>query len=218
MESGTAAHWLYFLVKKTAIDRNRPYTPWADAVSLYHVLSFFPFSSCFRPNEAAIKALQMSLPGDPLGGGKDEDVKLPGYGLSFNFLQDRKTTGHSYKRTNRGMFLQPDNPHESNHEEKYRKRFSGFSLCEELAGINPNPYEQNHSKKTKHLPSPCSMRFGPFTFMTNLISDSENRPINRTACDLVVRRGIGHSGPVNACCGEVRISGRCFYSTSLMKS
>ena len=53
--------------------------------------------------------------------------------------------------------------------------------------MNLSPHEQNHSKKTKHLPSLCN------TIMTtmNLIDEAENRSINqsiqRTTSGLAVR-------------------------------
>ena len=114
----------------------------------------------FGLNEASVKALEMiSLSGDSLGGDTDEDGNnLPGYGLSFNFYLVPRTTGHLYTGTKRGMFLGPDKPHGANHKDKCRKRFNGLSSCEELTGMNLNPHEQNHSKKTKHLPSLCNTK------------------------------------------------------------
>lgn len=52
------------------------------------------------------------------------------------------------------------------------------------------------------------MRFDAFAFMTNLLSEAGNQAINRQPCDLAVRRGMGHSGLVNACCAEVWVLGR----------
>ena len=46
-----------------------------------------------------------------------------------------------------------DVPHGANHEEECRKRFGGLSSREELTGMNRNPLEQKHSKKTKQLPT-----------------------------------------------------------------
>ena len=219
---------LYFPVQKTAIDINGPYIPCADDLVYLYRVSFILFIHSVRalrsgigfgPSKASVKALQKSLSGDSLGGGTDEDGKLPGYGLFFNFhRRGRRTTGHPSKGIKRGMFLGSDKSHEANDEEKCRKRFSGLSSYdEELAEINLNPHEQNHSK-TKNPPSLCNMRFDTFTLMTSLINEAENRPINRTTFDLVVRRGIGHSGLVKTCCGEGWVSGRCFCSTPLVRS
>ena len=53
--------------------------------------------------------------------------------------------------------------------------------------------------------------------MTNLINEAGNQSTNHTKCDLTVRRGIGYSGPVNACSGGMWVLGRFFCSTALIR-
>lgn len=57
-----------------------------------------------------------------------------------------------------------DGPHENNHSENYQRLYSGFKLCEELAGINLNPHEQDDSRKAVDLRSLNTVGFANFTF------------------------------------------------------
>lgn len=53
----------------------------------------------------------------------------------------------------------PDGPHEKNHREECQRLCMWFFDGREIAGINPNPHEQGHSRKSLHIP-PFSQQDG----------------------------------------------------------
>ena len=61
-----------------------------------------------------MKALQMALSSDSLGGGLDEGGRLPGYDISFHFKRFRSfgEYGHFYDGKGVGLWLAPSGPHE----------------------------------------------------------------------------------------------------------
>ena len=118
-----------------------------------------------------------------------------------------------------GMYLGPDRPHETNHGEECRKKYSGLSTCSELQGVNLNPHEQNHSKTNKHLSMLCNMGYDRFSFTTTLINELENEEISRTGCDEAVGRETGYKhGNLRPCRTAAWLCGRWFCSTPLMRS
>lgn len=168
-----------------------------------------------------MKALQMALSTDSLGGGLDDHGRLPGYDISFHFQRFRSfgDYGHFYDGKRVGLWLAPDGPHEGNHQGKCQEKFGGLARCPQLTGVNCNAHEQNHSKKKKHLPSVNGMGFDTFNFNVNLINESENRAINRKTCDLAVSSATQHpDNRLSACQTEVWVCGRCFCSSPLMRS
>lgn len=163
----------------------------------------------------------MALSDDSLGGGLDEGGRLPGYSICFNFRRDRTYDefGHFYDGQRVGLWLGPDGPHEGNHQGSCQEKYGGLSRCPQLTGANCNVHEQNHSKKTKHLPSVSGMGFDTFTFNVTLINELENAAINRSTCDLTVTCATKHPHDrIHACYAEVWICGRCFCSSPLMRS
>lgn len=103
-------------------------------------------------------------------------------------------------------------PHETNHGEKCRPKHSALSSCLELERTNSNPYEQNHSKKTKYLPLLWNMGFDAFAFaMTTVVNEVENEGINRGIYAVAEGRAIGHTRGNLVLCGAAGWScGRCF--------
>ena len=175
----------------------------------------------FGVAEHSVKALQIALSGDSLGGGLDKDGRLHGYDISFNFRRERALGefGHFYDGKRVGLWLGPDGPHEGNHQASCQAKFGGISRCPQLTGINCNVHEQNHAKKTKFLPSVSGMGFDTFTYNITLINELENVDINRKTCYLAVKSATGHSHErLHACRKEVWTCGRCFCSKPLMRS
>ncbi|CAB1114021.1 unnamed protein product [Ectocarpus sp. CCAP 1310/34] len=165
-----------------------------DAVNLYH---------------------QMALSSDSLGGQLDKNGKLPGYGVSFNLKRERSfgEFGHFYDGQRVGLWLGPDGPLEGNHQGPCQMKYGGVSRCPQLTGVNCNVHEQNHEKKTKHLPSVSGMGFDTFTFNITLINELENVKINRKTCSVAVSSAIEHPHErLYACRQEVWTCGRCFCS------
>lgn len=174
----------------------------------------------FGVAEHSVKALQIALSSDSLGFTLNDDGMLPGYNISFNFKRTRsKEFGHFYRGQRVGMWLGPDGPHEGNHQGACQEKYGGGTRCKQLTGVNLNPHEQNHSKKTKYLPSVSGMGFDTFTFNITLINELENASINRRTCNLAVTSATHHPhGRLHACCSEVWICGRCFCISPLMRS
>ena len=92
----------------------------------------------FGVAEHSVKALQIALSGDSLGGGLDKDGRLHGYDISFNFRRERVLGefGHFYDGKRVGLWLGPDGPHEGNHQASCQAKFRGISRCPQLTGIN----------------------------------------------------------------------------------
>lgn len=172
--------------------------------------------------EHSVKALQIALSGDCLGGGLDELGRLRGYSISFHFRRNRRTSldeyGHFFGEKRAGVWLGPDGPHEGNHQGPCQDKYGGLSKCKAITGVNGNPHEQNHSKKTKYLPSVTGMGFDVFTFNITLINELENTSINRRMCDLAVGRSANHSRHDVSCLVQVWVCGRCFCKSPLMRS
>ncbi|CAB1099149.1 unnamed protein product [Ectocarpus sp. CCAP 1310/34] len=163
----------------------------------------------------------MALSSDSLGGQFDKDGKLPGYGVSFNFKRERSfgEFGHFYDGQRVGLWLGPDGPHEGNHQGPCQMKDGGVFRCPQLTGVNCNVHEQNHEKKTKHLPSVSGMGFDTFTYNITLINELENVKINRKTCSVAVSSAIEHPHErLHACRKEVWTCGRCFCSKPLMRS
>lgn len=166
---------------------------------------FEPKSGLVYVAEHSVKALQIALSGDSLGGGVDEHGRIPGYNISFNFARDAGIgAGHPCSEATSGTYLGLDGPHEGNHQGGCRAKFGGIATCPQLTAVNLNPHEQNHAKKTKHLPSVNGMTFDTYTFTTNLINELENASINRRTCDLAIRNAKAHNRyRVAACSADV---------------
>ncbi|CAB1119147.1 unnamed protein product [Ectocarpus sp. CCAP 1310/34] len=175
----------------------------------------------FGVAEHSVKALQIALSSDCVGGGVGEDGKLPGYSIDFNFKRTPSydNYGHFYGGKRVGLWLGPDGPHEGNHQGSCQAKFGGLTRCRQITGTNCNPHEQNHSKKIKFLPSVTGMGFDTFTFNVTLINELENVKINRKTCTLAVSSASGHPRHrLPACRKEVWSCGRCFCSKPLMRS
>lgn len=175
----------------------------------------------FGVAEHSVKALQIALSGDSLGGGVGKDGKLPGYSIDFNFKRDASDVnhGHFYDGKRVGLWLGPDAPHEGNHQGSCQALFAGLSHCKQITGTNLNPHEQMHSKNIKFLPSVTGMGFDTFTFNVTLMYELENVRINRKTCRLAVTSATGHPRErLYACCKQVWSCGRCFCSKPLMRS
>ncbi|CAB1103041.1 unnamed protein product [Ectocarpus sp. CCAP 1310/34] len=148
-------------------------------------------------------------------------IKLPGYGVSFNFKRERSfgKFGHFYDGQRVGLWLGPDGPHEGNHQGPCQMKYGGESRCPQLTGVNCNVHEQKHSKKPRHLPSGSVMGFDTFTFNITLINDLENVKINRKTCSVAVSSATEHPHErLHACRKEVWTCGRCFCSKPLIRS
>ena len=162
--------------------------------------------------EHSVKALQIALSEDLLGRSPNDDGKKEGYEVSFTFVRPRVTNARP------GMYMGPDRPYETKHAEKCRQKYSGLSTCLELQGVNLNPHEQNHSKKTKHLRKLRNMGYDAFSFATTLVNELENREINRNTCDGAVGRATGHTRDSFLCRTELWTCCRGFCNAPLMRS
>ncbi|CAM9277838.1 unnamed protein product [Sphacelaria rigidula] len=145
---------------------------------------------------------------------------MHGYGISFNFWRESRVgEPHPYSGSNGGFFLEPDGLHEGNHYEECCRKYVGLSSCRQLPGANLNVHEQHHSKLPKYFASLTGMTFDAFTFTTILLSELENASINRRSSYLMLGRIKDHAADRGAaCCNEVWTYGRCFCSSSVMKS
>lgn len=170
----------------------------------------------------AVKCLQIALSGCNPGDSANQEGLVQGYGLPFNIkppadAQVRKP--HPLIGKLAGLYLSPDGPHETNHGPHCRALFGGLKTCDELAGVNLNPHEQNHAKKKKFLRSLNVMGCDSFAFMVTLVNELENQAINRRSMDRLVGNAIGHPKRHHVAC-KLRMwtCGRCFCSTPLMRS
>ncbi|CAB1098290.1 unnamed protein product [Ectocarpus sp. CCAP 1310/34] len=175
-----------------------------DAVGNY---SSEPAWVGFGVAEHSVKALQRALSSDSLGGQLDKDGQLPGYGVSLNFNRERSfgEFGHFYDGQRVGLWLGPDGPHEGNHQGSCQMKYGGVSRCPQLTGVNCNVHEQNHSKKTKHLPSVSGMGFDTFTLNITLINELEN--VKSTARHAAWQSKVPPDTPTNICMHAVRKCG-----------
>lgn len=129
----------------------------------------------------SIMALQIALAVDVPPHESAENFKVAGYDCVWHDTTfDDKSSEHAkYKMWQSGMFVGPDGPHEKNHSKECQRQYSGFRTCDELAGINLNPHEQDHSKKALYLRSLNTMTFSNFTFALRVINERQNQGFNR---------------------------------------
>lgn len=183
-----------------------------------------------------MKALQLALSDNYLGGKPDEHGKIPGYRVSFNFARPARPAGagHPYSGSARGMYLgtnQPprskDDVKEEDHREDCRAKFGGLDSCPQLVGVELNPPSRvgrtsssgSSGKGGKHLlPDVEGSALATYAFETNLRSELENVSVNRRTCDLAVTNAPGHAKSRAAVCrAEVWTCGRCFCASPLMR-
>lgn len=175
----------------------------------------------FGVAEHSVKALQMALSQDSLGGGVDEDGRVPGYSISFNFKRNRSfgEVGHFYAGQRVGLWLGPDGPHERNHQGPCQAKYGGLTRCPQLAGVDCGVDVYGRSKKPKDTSGVSGMGLDALIFDVTLVNELDNADINRELCNLAVTRAIEHPHDrLHACCSEVWICGRCFCSSPLMRS
>ena len=186
----------------------------------------------FGAAEHSVKALQIALSDNGLGGKPDEHGKLPGYKISFNFSRPPRPpgSGHPNSGSARGMYLAAHGPPEANkkddHDEDCCERFGGLGKCPQLAGVDivtlPRGEIVSHGKvgkKHQHPPAVEGVALDTHAFATGLMGELENASINRRTCDLAVVDAPGHSkNRLAVCCAEVWECGRCFCATPLMRS
>ena len=169
-----------------------------------------------------MKCLQIALSGCDPGESADEEGLVGGYGLPFNIKPpeaEQVRRPHPVVGEVAGLYLSPDGPHETNHGRKCRAMFGGLKTCDELAGVNLNPHQQNHAKKKRYLRSLNVMGCDSFAFMVTLVNELENQYINRRSLDRLVLKPPNHpKTQLDACQHYVWNCGRCFCSTPLMRS
>ena len=135
----------------------------------------------------AVKCLQIALSGYNPGESASEEGLVEGYDLPFNIKPPVKPLvrqPHPLLGKCAGLYLSPDGPHESNHSEECKSLFGGLKTCRELASVNLNPHERNHSKKKTFLRSLNVMGCDSFAFMVTLVNELENQAINVMVFDL----------------------------------
>ena len=98
------------------------------------------------------------------------------------------------------MHLSPDRRHETNHGPACRAMFGGLQTCDELAGVNLSPHEQNYAKNNIHLRSLNVMGCDSFAFMVTLVNELENQPINHRPLDRLVEKLPGHAETIEEAC------------------
>lgn len=169
-----------------------------------------------------MKCLQIALSGCNPGESANEEGLVVGYGLPFNIKPPEEGQGrkpHPVIGEVAGMHLSPDGPHEKNQGPACRAMFGGLKTCDELAGVNLSPHEQNHAKKKRHLRSLNIMGCDSFAFMVTLVNEFENQSINHRSLDRLVEKLPGHSKTIEGNCKSAMWHcGRCFCSTPLMRS
>lgn len=188
----------------------------------------------FGTAEHSVKALQLALSDNYLGGKPDEHGKIPGYRVSFNFVRPARPagSGHPYSGSTRGMYLgmnQPprskDDDKEDDHREDCRAEFGGLDSCPQLAGVELSPPSRverasgRGKKGGQRLPPGVERTaLDTYAFETSLRSELENASVNRRTCDLAVANAPGHDKARAAVCrAEVWTCGRCFCASPLMR-
>lgn len=139
----------------------------------------------------AVKSLQIALSDCNPGESANEEGLVEGYGLPFNIKPPEAGQGrkpHPVIGEVAGLYLSPDGPHETNHGPKCREMFGGLKTCDELAGVNLNPHEQNHAKEKKYLRALNVMGCDSFAFMVTLVNDLENQAISHRSLDRLVEK------------------------------
>lgn len=172
-----------------------------------------------------VKALQIQLAHGNPGESADEDGKVTGFGLSFNIALPQDRAGattrkpHPYKGDTDGPYYAPDATHDFNHGPDCRQRYGGLGSCTQLAGVNLNSHEQNHSKKKKYLRMLNVMKFDRFAFTVTLINEVENEIINRRSLAHKVGQAVGHPiARLRICQTELWFCGRCFCAKPMLRS
>ena len=112
----------------------------------------------------SIKALQIALCMNVVPHKSAEDGLVDGYKAIWQDTSFAKSNLSKFRLWTTGMVVGPDAPHEKNHSIKCQRAYSGFSTCLEIAGVNLNPHEQDHSKKPIYFRSIDTMTFPNFTF------------------------------------------------------
>lgn len=186
----------------------------------------------FGTAEHSVKALQLALSDNYLGGEPDAEGKIPGYRTSFNFSRPARPagSGHPYSGSARGMYLGMNQPPQGKDDDKEehrgdcRVKFGGLDLCPQLAGVELNPPScgeraNSRGKGGKHPPSGVEgTALDTYAFETSLRSELENASVNRRTCDLAVANAPGHAQNRAAVCrAEVWTCGRCFCATPIMR-
>ncbi|CAM9175839.1 unnamed protein product [Scytosiphon promiscuus] len=175
----------------------------------------------FGVTEHSVKELQMALSQDSLGGGVDENGRVAGYSISFNFKRvcSFGEYGHFYAGRRVGLWLAPDGPHKRNHQGPCGAMYGGLARCPQLTGVECGVHIYGRSKNTKDMSGVSGLGFDALVFNVTLTNEVENAAINRKTCDLAVTRAVKHPHDrLRACCSEVWICGRCFCDSPLMRS
>lgn len=168
----------------------------------------------------SIMALQIALAVDVPPHESAENFKVAGYDCVWHDTTfDDKSSEHAkYKMWQSGMFVGPDGPHEKNHSKECQRQYSGFTTCDELAGINLNPHEQDHSKKALYLRSLNTMTFSNFTFALRVINERQNQGFNRKTLRTLLASVTEHPKDSFAGCeAALWRCGRCFCGKPVMR-
>lgn len=196
----------------------------------------------FGTAEHSVKALQLALSDNCLGGKPDAHGKIPGYRISFDFSRPPRPAGsvHPYSGSALGMYLgfnkppeDEDDDTEENHRGDCRAKFGGLDLCPQLSGVDLNPASSSPSPSRgderatsrggrrggKHpTPSGEGVTRDTYAFEVSLRSELRNASLNRRTCDLAVANAPGHAKDRLAVCrAEVWTCGRCFCASPVMR-
>ncbi|CAM9317608.1 unnamed protein product [Laminaria digitata] len=157
----------------------------------------------FGTAEHSVKALQLALSDNCLGGKPDAHGKIPGYRISFDFSRPPRPAGsvHPYSGSVLGMYLgfnkppeDEDDDAEENHRGDCRAKFGGLDLCPQLSGVDLNPASSSPSPSRgderatsrggrrvgKHpTPSGEGVTRDTYAFEVSLRSELGNASLNR---------------------------------------
>ncbi|CAB1117288.1 unnamed protein product [Ectocarpus sp. CCAP 1310/34] len=168
----------------------------------------------------SIMALQIALAVDVPPHESAENFKVAGYDCVWqdNTFDDMSSEHVKYKMWQSGIFVGPDGPHAKNRSKECQRQYSGFTTCDELAGINLNPPEQDHSKKALYLRSLNTMTFSGFTFALRVLNERQNQGCNRKTLRTHLPSVTEHAKDIFASC-EVALwrYGRCFCRKPVMR-
>ena len=166
----------------------------------------------------SMKALQIALSVDVVPHKSAEDGLVAGYSAIWQDTSFANSNLRHFRLWSTGMFVGPDGPHEKNHSEKCQRAYSGFSGCLEIAGVNLNPHEQDHSKKPIYFRSINTMNFPNFTFALRVINERQNQGYNRQTLDTLLATVEEHPiGRISSCEEALWRCGRCFCTNPVMR-
>eukprot|EP00903_Cladosiphon_okamuranus_P021995 g20222.t1 len=162
----------------------------------------------------SVKSLELRLAPNATPHETTTDDKVAGYDAIFH---DTRYDGHDGAPFPRKMRIGPDGHHESNHDEACQKKYSGMTVCIDIAGVNLTRHESGHGVKAVYFRS-INMTLPNFTYSLCVINELQNAKYNGQFLSVLLGGVTDHTqSSLPACQRALWTCGRCFCDKPLVR-